>query len=123
MELHNQTANMSSIRTDDNGDFVLDITVQGHIGCLTLPYEDDIIDGLTEWLHNRYNISKRIARQFLDYIHKNGRDKLVEKIFEDADSDKDFLNFECEIIKPKRTSDVLQTLTNKTWGVEFYEKK
>lgn len=114
MESHDNIINMSSIRTDDNGDFVFDITIQGNIGCLTLSYENDIIDGLTEWLHNRYDISKRIAHQFLGYIHNNGRDELVEKIFEDVDSDKDFLNFDYSITKNKFS----ETLNFELWNKE-----
>ena len=82
--IKSQTVDMKTIRTNDNGDYVFDVKAvdasgQIYCGYLVMKYNKYTIDTLSEWYHLNWDVSKESARQLLEDLHREGRNKLFEK--------------------------------------------
>lgn len=79
-----QTVDMKTIRTNDNGDYVFDVKAvdasgQQYCGYLEMKYNKYTIDTLSEWYRINWDVNKESARQFLEDLHREGRNKMLEK--------------------------------------------
>lgn len=82
--IKSQTVDMKTIRINNNGEYVFDVKAvdmsgQNYAGCLTMKYNEYTLDTLSEWYHLNWDISKESARQLLEDLHREGKDKLLEK--------------------------------------------
>lgn len=86
MTFYNPVIDMSSIRTNDDGDFVFDITTtetedkssQKYIGYVIMSYLANV-DNLASWYSRCLCTSKESAKKILDEIRKLGRDAWIKK--------------------------------------------
>lgn len=114
----NTTIDMKSIRTNDNGDYVFDIsttdkTGQQYAGYVEMKYNQYTIDTISEWYHLNYGINREAARKFLEDLHREGRDKLLAKY----KSDKDLHEFSINTMACEESKDTT------IWTLTVYDKK
>lgn len=101
MTVYNPVIDMSSIRVNDDGDFVFDITMtetedkssQKYIGYIIMSYLANV-DNLASWYSRRLCTSKESAKKILDEIRKLGRDAWVEKYKNQIETDNSMYNFD-----------------------------
>lgn len=85
MSYHNPTIDLTTIRTNDNGDFIFDITVienktsQKHDGYIEIYYTKENVESLISGYCNTFDLTESVVREFLEEIHKVGRDAWIEK--------------------------------------------
>lgn len=94
-EYVNSFADMSSIRTNDNGDFVFDIfDVKENnvlkIGSMIVSYKVNR-DSLVDWYSTKLKMSKERSKELLDDFHEIGREAWIEK---HKSSDKEWCSFD-----------------------------
>lgn len=94
-EYINSFADMSSIRTNNDGDFVFDILDTKEdsvlkIGNMIVSYKVNR-DSLVDWYSIKLKISKERSKELLDDFHEIGREAWIEKY---KSSDKEWCSFD-----------------------------
>lgn len=94
-EYVNSFADMSSIRTNSNGDFVFDILDIKEdsvlkIGSMIVSYKTNR-DSLVDWYSTKLKMSKERSKELLDDFHEIGREAWIEK---HKPSDKEWCSFD-----------------------------
>ncbi len=101
MAFYNPVVDMSSIRINDDGDFVFDITVtetedkssQKHKGYLTMSYEANV-DGIVSWYCHNLSATKESAQKVLNEIRELGREAWIEKYQKQIETEDNMYNFD-----------------------------
>jgi hypothetical protein len=83
MTFYNPVIDMSSIRTNDDGDFVFDILDIKEdsvlkIGNTIVSYKVNR-DSLVDWYSTKLKMSKERSKELLDDFHEIGREAWIEK--------------------------------------------
>lgn len=101
MTIYNTVIDMSSIKTNDDGDFVFDITMtetedkssQKYIGYVIMSYLANV-DNLASWYSRCLCTSKESAKKILDEIRKLGRDAWIKKYKSQFEIDNSVCHFD-----------------------------
>lgn len=101
MTVYNPAIDMSSIRTNDVGDFVFDITAtetedkssQKYTGYITMSYEATV-ENLASWYSHYLYITKESAKKVLDEIRELGREAWIEKYEKQIETEDNMYNFD-----------------------------
>ncbi len=101
MTVYNPAIDMSSIRTNDDGDFVFDITAtetedkssQKYTGYIIMSYLANV-DNLAFWYSYYLGTSKESAKKILEEIRELGREAWIEKYKNQIETDSSMYNFD-----------------------------
>lgn len=101
MTVYNPIIDMSSIRVNDDGDFVFDITTtetedkssQKYVGYIIMSYLANI-DNLASWYSYYLGTSKESAKKILEEIRELGREAWIEKYKNQIETDNSMYNFD-----------------------------